>query len=103
LDQEILEATLVDVPMTCRPVVLMMSPNMRVHRPSHVRRKITPLRGPEDQMEVVRHEAHGEDPHRDSVKGLAENVQKCGVILGFVEDRLAPIPAIEDVMNRVIR
>lgn len=103
LDQEILEPPLIEMPMTGGPVMLMMSPNMHIHRALHVRRKITALAGPQDQMKVIRHEAHRQDPHRHLVEGLAKNVHECGVILGFVEDRLATIAAIQDVMNRVVR
>ena len=54
-------------------------------------------------MEVVAHDAVGEDPHRNARGGLGDYAQECPEVARFVKQRFAVVPAIDDVLHESIR
>jgi hypothetical protein len=59
--------------------------------------------GPEDEVPVVGHEAVGEDAYGEDLAGLVEGLEEGLVIGGFVEDALAGVAAVEDMVDDVAR
>src|SRR6267142_1875518 len=79
-----------------------VSLNMQIHQELHVRRKINPLVRPYHQMEVIPHDAIGEDPHGHAKGGFGDKCKKRTEIRGLVEHGFAMVPAIEDVLDEAI-
>ena len=55
--------------------------------------------GPEDEVEMVGHEAITKNPHGDMGVGLAEKVAKGGVVVRAVEDFDPAVAAIDDMVT----
>ena len=54
-------------------------------------------------MKVIPHDAERDQPHPEAVDGFFENREKCQVILTLVEDDLAAIAAVDNVMHEAGR
>jgi hypothetical protein len=82
--------------------VLQISLNVQIHQELHVRRKISSAVGPQQQMEVIPHDAVGENPHGNSGRGFGHKCKERREIGGLMEDRFAVIAAIDDVLNEAV-
>ncbi len=50
-------------------------------------------------MPVIPHDAERDHPHAEQIHRFRQNVEKCTIIAGFVEDDLLAIPAVDDMMD----
>ena len=57
--------------------------------------------GPQDKVEVVGHQAVGEDAHREAFAGQADQLDERRVIVVIVEDGGAGVSSVEDVVAEV--
>jgi hypothetical protein len=90
------EPSLPDVP--ARGIVAMIAADVRRQEPLHPAAQIAILPGPDDQMEMVGHEAVCEHPHPVSREAGLEQIGEGGVVPRLVKDGGAPIAAIDDVI-----
>jgi hypothetical protein len=90
---------LIDVTFANRSVAAMNSPNVRTGEPVHVRRKCAKFIWSQDQVKVIRHGAVREQRDVESLTGLAKEREKLFVVIVLVEQALAPIATIHDVLN----
>jgi hypothetical protein len=102
LDDEVLEAPLVQVTMSGGAVPCLKMTHVGGGEPLHVRRKITSAVRPEHEMPVVPHQAEPEHPHLDAVGGFGQQIEKMPIVVGVVEQRAARVPAIENVMHDAV-
>ena len=79
-------------------VVLMITADMGGKQPAHVIAQVAVAARPEDEMEVVGHEAIGQEADRDAFAGLAEQLEEGSEIAVLVEDGAARVPAVENVV-----
>ena len=79
-----------------------ISLNVQIHQPLHVRRKITAAVRPKEQMEMIPHDAIGDDTHGDPFRGFSHKGNECSEIAGLVKDRFAVVAAIDDVLNEAV-
>jgi hypothetical protein len=56
---------------------------------------------PDDEMKVVGHQAIGDDPQRQSDRGLNHRVQERRVILILMKDDRPSIASVEDMITEV--
>ena len=92
-----LEPTLPDV--TAGAITPQVATHVRGHQPVHPAAQVAVLAGPEGQVEVVGHEAVGQDAHRAADTGLGHHVEEGVIIVGLVEDRGSRVPPVEDVVG----
>lgn len=97
LDGKGSEAALVD--MAAAVVVLVVTADMSGEQPHHVFTQIAVAAWPEDEVEMVGHQAIGEQAHGDAFASLTQQFDEGGVIAVFVEDGTAAIAPIEDMVT----
>ena len=85
LNGEGLEAPLVERPGAAGVVVGVPAHGMRQGQPVQEVGQVAVVVRPEDEMEVVGHEAIGQQPHGPCILGLSEDAFKGGVVGVFVE------------------
>ncbi len=68
------------------------------HQPLHPAREVTVAMRAEDQVEVVGHEAVGEQSHGQPDRGFADGLEEGGEVLGLVEDLGSGVTPVEDVV-----
>ncbi len=99
LNGEGLEAALVERPGTAAVVVRMPTHGMGQGQPVEEIREFAVLMRPENEVEVVGHEAVGQQAHRHLVLGLAQDTLEGGVVAVFVENGGTSHGAVEDVVD----
>jgi len=99
LNRESFEATLVQRSGAAAVVVGVPTHGMCQGQPMQEVRQVTVLVGPEDQMEMVGHEAEGQQTHGQLVLGLAQHAFKGGIVAIFMKNRGASHGAVEDVVD----
>ena len=57
--------------------------------------------GVEDEVEVVGHQAVGQDAHREAVAGLSDEADEGGVVGVLVEDLGFAVAAVQNVVAHV--
>jgi len=62
LDRKSLESALPDVPR--RVVMALIAADVRGQQPVHPATEVAVSRGPDDQVEMIGHQAEGQHPHR---------------------------------------
>jgi hypothetical protein len=75
------------------------APDMGGQQPVHPAAEIPIVMRPESQVEVVGHQAGGQDAHRDWHGGLGDHVQEGVRVLGLVEDLGAGVTAVADMVG----
>ena len=96
LDGERLEPPLPDMPRGS--IVPMISADVRRHQPLHPSTQIAIAMRPQDQMEVVRHQAQTRYPQREALTRVSDQVQERLVVFGLMEDLRPPIAPIDHVI-----
>jgi hypothetical protein len=90
------KAALVDV--AAAVVVLVVATDVGGEQPAHVRAQIPVLLGPQDQMEMVGHQAIGHERHGGTFAGFMEKMEEGGVVAVFAKDGAAAIASVEDMV-----
>lgn len=98
LDRERLEPALPDV--SAMGIMPEIAPNVRRHQPLHPPREVAVAVGPQDEVEVVGHQAVGEQSHGQPQTRLADDAEEGLVVLRLVEDLGAGVAAIQDVVAK---
>jgi len=97
LDRKGLEPPLPD--MAAAAVMTVITTHMGRQQPLHPTAEIAVVVRPKDQMEMVGHQAITEQPHRQSLGCLDEQLNESGVVRVFMKDFRAGVAAIEDVVT----
>lgn len=95
LNGKTLEAPLPDMAMTV--VVPMVAPYMAGHPPLHEWADCCATGGLEDEMEMIGHQAEGENLHGMPGFGSGEQIQEGAIIPLRMEHRRAAVAAVEDM------
>ncbi len=80
------------------PVAAAVAVHVGGQQPLHPGTQVVVAAGPEDEVEVVGHQAKADQPHRDAGAGLAEEADEAVVVVGVVEDPGAAVAAVEGVV-----
>src|SRR5205814_4742552 len=72
---------------------------VRHGEPAHEAGEVTILAGPEQEVEVVGHEARGQQPHVRARDGLGEDALECGIIPFGPEESQAGVGPVEGVVD----
>ena len=96
LDREGLEPALPDV--AAAVVVLVVTAHVGVLQPVHPAAEIAVAVRPHRQVEVVGHEAVGQDGHGDLDAGVPDGLEERLVVPVLHEDLAAGVAAVEDVV-----
>jgi hypothetical protein len=75
------------------------SPSRLGHQPVHPAAQLAILAGPDGQVEVVGHEAVGQDAHRGTDSGLGHHFEEGVIILASMEHRGPGVPPVQDVVG----
>jgi len=97
LDRERLEPPLPDVP--ARLVMAMIAADVRRQEPLHPPAEIAIARRPEHRMEVLRHQAIAQNPHRESLGRRADQSDEGRIIVDLMKDLRPGIPLVEDLVT----
>ena len=97
LDRKRFEPALPDV--TAGPVTPQVAAHVRGHQPMHPAADIAVLARPEREVEMIGHQAVGEDAHRSANARLRHQVEERVVVIGLMEYRRPRVPPIEDVIG----
>jgi hypothetical protein len=76
----------------------MITPDMRRQRPLHPAAQVAVVARPKHQVEVIGHDAEGQDAHREPLAGSGQNGDEGFVVLVLVEDFGAVVAAVQDVV-----
>lgn len=77
----------------------MVTAHVRGQKPLHETAQVTVSMGPEHEMNVIRHEAVGEHPHREPFAGGGQELHE-GIVIGvLVKDLGAGVTAVDDVVT----
>ena len=71
--------------------------DVRGHQPVHPAAQVAVVAGPQGQVEVVGHQAVGQDAHGRADHGLGHHVDEGIIIVGLVKDGGTGVAAVEDV------
>jgi hypothetical protein len=96
LDRKGLETALPDV--AAGMVMAVIAADVGVHQPGHPGAQVAVADRPEDQVEMVGHQAVGQDAHRPSPAGFLDQPGEGGVVGRLVDDLRACVAAIEDTI-----
>ena len=99
-DGEGLEAPLIYVSGAGRSAPGVPTFAVGYSQPEHEGRQLPITRGPQHQVEVVRHEAIGETAHRHALLSLREKPQEGGVVSGLIKEAHPPYPPIENMKHQ---
>jgi hypothetical protein len=91
------EAALGDV--AAAVVVLVVAADVGGQQPHHVVAQVAVGARPEDQVEVIRQQAVGEEADRGALAGLAQQVDEGGEVAVLVEEGAAAVAPVEDVVT----
>jgi hypothetical protein len=79
-------------------IVLVVAADVRGEEPAHEVAELAVLTGPERQVEMVGHQAIGEQTDGHALAGFPDEREEGGVIAVLAEDPLAAIAPVEDVV-----
>jgi hypothetical protein len=99
VDDEVLEPVLVDVAVAGRTIMTSIASNVHIHGPTHVRRKREVRCGNENQVEVIPHQAEGDQLDREPLQAVCKDRQKCFIISGFAKDNRPFVSAVEHMLG----
>jgi hypothetical protein len=94
-----LKAALVKRPGTAAVVVRVPTHGMRQGQPMQELGQFAVLMGPDNEVEVIGHEAIGQQAHGHFVLGLAQDALEGGVVAVLMEDGGACYGMVEDVVD----
>jgi hypothetical protein len=94
---------LIDVARAGRPSICVPSFAVGRGQPRHERRQFAVSSRPQDQMEVVWHEAVRQTPHGDSLLGLAKHLLERAVVSGSIEKPESADASIQHVKHNSSR
>ena len=77
----------------------LVATHVRGHQPVHPAAQLAILAGPDGQVEVVGHEAVGQDAHRGADSSLGHHFEEGVIILGSMKDRGPGVPPVKDVVG----
>src|ERR1051325_1943879 len=83
--------------------MLAHAAHVRRAHPPHEARQIRSLARPEHQMPMIIHQAVAENPHSGALPAFLEQFDERFKIPALVKDPHPPIPAVQHVINRLIR
>ena len=93
-----LEAALIKMSLSNRPMGSMPPLGVRHGHPPHEARKVVILPGPQHEVPMVRHETITEEAHRGLLASLGKNLLEGSVILVCAEDRSARVRAVQSMI-----
>lgn len=96
LDGEGAEAALINVATAV--IMLVVAADMSGEQPHHVGAEIAVVAGPEGEVEMVGHQAIGEQTHGEAFSRLAQQFDEGGEVAVFLEDGASGVAAVEDVV-----
>lgn len=99
LDRERIEPALVEVARPGGMAMGMPALGMGHRQPSHESGQVAIASGPEDEVEVVGHDAVGQHPHGVARGGVGEDAEEGAIIAVVVEDRGAGDGAVQGVID----
>ncbi len=99
-DGKILEASLVQVPLSRSVIMRMVTLRVRRRDPPQHSPHLSDLGGPQDQVPMVGHQRERKQFHGVAIQPFSQHAQERLIILGLVKDRLSSIPAIQSVVDR---
>ena len=76
---------------------------MRVRQPSAESGEFAVVLGPQDEIQVIRHQHEGKDSHREFVECFSQDAEEGFVISRLLEKRQACQGPIENVVNNAAR
>jgi hypothetical protein len=98
LHEEAFEATLVDVALAVRVIVLVIAADVGVGEPAHEGGELAVVLGEENEVKVVGHEAIAQQSYGgEALARFGQELDEGGVVGFFAEDGAAGIATIEDV------
>lgn len=97
LNGKTLKAALPDVAMAT--IVPMVAAHVTGEPPLHERTEGVRGRGLKHEVEMVGHEAEGEDPDRIAGFGVSEQGEEGAIVPVFVKDSRAPVAAVEHMVD----
>ncbi len=96
-DRETFESALPNV--SARMIVLMVAADMGGEEPGHVSAQLTVLAWPKCEVEMVGHQAEGQQPHRDMLLRLVQELDEGLEITVLVKDGAPAIPTVKDMVT----
>jgi hypothetical protein len=85
--------------MAAAPVVPMITADVSRQQPLHELTQRAVMPRLQHEMKVIRHQREGEDLDRVAGFGECQDGQEGFVILGFVKDRRATVPSVDNVIR----
>ncbi len=85
--------------VTAGAMTPQVATHVRGHQPVHPAAQFAVLAGPEGKVEVVGHEAVGQDAHRGADTGLGHHIEEGVIIVGLVENRGPCVSPVKDVVG----
>ena len=93
------EAALPDV--TRATMAFVVTADVCGEEPLHPAGEVTVLAGPEDEVEMVGHEAVAADAHGEAFAGEGHEIDEGLIVVVVVEDAGAAVAAVDDVVADV--
>ena len=99
LDGKGLKSALIEVSRSGGLVLGVPPLGMGERKPTHEAREVVVGAGPDDQVEVIGHDAVGEEPNGDSLVGLGQDVYEGVVVASVLKKSEASVRSVQNMVN----